>query len=242
MKNKKLLILNIILLTALAIITIKEDYHKRLIYKINSKLSSENKKFNSYWEYKHETELYKYYNKEGNIVMLGNSITYRANWNELLNRNDIINRGIGNDLTEGMVNRLESVINVNPKICFVMGGGNDINKGISPEIIASNINTIIKKLTENGIKPKIFSIIHVSETFPDFKNVNIEITQTNNLIRNLCSADSVSFIDLNLTLSKNNMLKEEYSFDGIHLSALGYNKWKEIITPIITHELSPQTD
>ena len=37
--------------------------------------------------------------------MLGNSNTYGVDWVELLDREGIINRGIGSDITEGFLNR-----------------------------------------------------------------------------------------------------------------------------------------
>ncbi len=74
-------------------------------------------------KYVQEMNLYKCYQKTGLAVMLGNSITYRINWNELLNRSDIINRGIGSDTTAGFLSRLEYVIAPNPKVVFLMGGG-----------------------------------------------------------------------------------------------------------------------
>ncbi len=50
-----------------------------------------------------------------NIVMLGNSLTNRISWNELLGRDDVANRGIGSDITAGFTHRINFAFNVNPK-------------------------------------------------------------------------------------------------------------------------------
>ena len=60
--------------------------------------------------------------------MLGNSLTNRISWNELLVRDDIANRGIGSDITAGFINRINFVFNVKPKICFIEGGVNDLGQ------------------------------------------------------------------------------------------------------------------
>lgn len=35
---------------------------------------------------------------QADVVMLGNSLTYNANWNEILNRSNIANRGMPGDI------------------------------------------------------------------------------------------------------------------------------------------------
>lgn len=43
------------------------------------------------------------------IVFIGDSITDGGEWNELLGRNDVVNRGIIGDTTNGVLNRLGSL-------------------------------------------------------------------------------------------------------------------------------------
>ena len=45
----------------------------------------------------------------GKIIFLGNSITEGANWNELAGMRNVLNRGIGGDVTFGVLGRLEEV-------------------------------------------------------------------------------------------------------------------------------------
>src|SRR3954470_24562286 len=46
----------------------------------------------------------------GKIIFLGNSITQGGDWKKLLNDSTIINRGIGGDITFGVLKRLDDVI------------------------------------------------------------------------------------------------------------------------------------
>ena len=41
--------------------------------------------------------------KDGSVIMLGNSITASCNWSELFGVDNVINRGIGGDTTEGIL-------------------------------------------------------------------------------------------------------------------------------------------
>lgn len=50
--------------------------------------------------YRERTAVYKNYRDEKNIVMLGDSLTYRTNWAMVLNQASVSNMGIDNDITE----------------------------------------------------------------------------------------------------------------------------------------------
>lgn len=109
-------------------------------------------------EYKKQQALYDIYlTKKANIVMLGDSITYFVDWNELLGINDIINRGIRSDNTFGVLARLDSIKKLNPELCFIMIGINHIAEKIPVNIVYGNYLLIINSLKENNIKPVIQS-------------------------------------------------------------------------------------
>uniref|UniRef100_UPI00321644C3 GDSL-type esterase/lipase family protein n=1 Tax=uncultured Draconibacterium sp. TaxID=1573823 RepID=UPI00321644C3 len=236
MTKKNLIIINVILFIGLIFISIKGNYPTRIFRKFKTEEVKEFTYSNN-WKYRQEMSLYEYYNKKGNIVMLGNSIIYRVDWNELLNRTDIINRGVRSDTTKGMLNRLTYVLNASPKLCFIMGGVNDIAIGVHYDTIAFNLEKLSGILKQNEVKPIIFSILYVADTYQNYIEFNKSIKQANTDIKKMCINQEIEFVDLNLSLSDNEMLKAEYSFDGIHLTGLGYSKWKDVITPIIEREI-----
>ena len=234
MRKKTLILINIVLLGIILTIAIYEGYPKRIYNRISP---SAKYQYDDNRVYKRYMDLYNSYQKQGNIVMLGNSITFGVDWNELLNRTDVINRGISGDITLGMLNRLEHVFNAKPKICFIMGGINDVNLGISPEEIVQNLGEIAAKLKDKEVKPILLSILHVSENFPFNTSVNEKIKQTNTLISQLCQAKNIEFIDLNKTMSVNHILVDAYAYDGLHLNAEGYSKWRAVIKPVIEQHI-----
>src|SRR5215469_2048183 len=58
----------------------------------------------------------------GRIIFLGNSITQFGDWKKLLNDSTVINRGIGGDITFGVLKRLDDVIKRQPSKLFLLIG------------------------------------------------------------------------------------------------------------------------
>lgn len=63
------------------------------------------------------------------IIMLGNSLVRHGNWDSLLARNDVINRGISGDHLPCIYERLKFLKNSSAKIIFIEGGINDLPVG-----------------------------------------------------------------------------------------------------------------
>jgi lysophospholipase L1-like esterase len=157
--------------------------------------------------------------------MLGDSITFGINWNELVGNLNIINRGVGSDITKGFIERLENIYKLNPKYVFIMGGINDIGRGYDVDTIFKNYKLIIKKLQINNIIPIVQSTL-----FTTNKKYSIKVRRLNRLLIEYCKNNKIDFINLNSKLSKNGILIQDYTYDGVHLNANGYEIWKNEIT------------
>lgn len=172
--------------------------------------------------------------KQANIVMLGDSITYGVDWHELLGRQDVVNRGIGGDFTEGMLNRLYYVFKLKPNIVFLMGGINDIMSDYAtPERIAQNQMSIIAKLQKQNIKPVITSTLYVSSSIKNHKSINAKVDKLNGLLKNYSAEQNIDFIDLNKKLANGNWLNSKYTIDGVHLLGNAYEIWGSEISNIL---------
>lgn len=233
MKTDKLYkILLFSLMSFLAIIVIYEQYPSK-IYK---KISNQKPKRYSYednWLYNFEINQYQNYTKKTKIAFLGDSHIDLVNWEEMLERNDILERGIVRDITSGMLHRLPNIIAKEPEICFILGGINDITLGLAPTEINENLNSIFLTLNENKIKPIVFSIIHVSRDYPDHKIINSKVKILNSLLKESCEKHNINFVNINEILSPNHFLLDQYSFDGIHLNSTGYSEWLNIIADFL---------
>ena len=170
------------------------------------------------------------YKGEAEIVMFGNSITARGNWNALLNRNDVKNSGIDGFTTSHFVLLIKSqVVAYKPKICFLEGGINDIMVGIPVARIKSNYISLIDVLIKNNIKPIVQSTLY-QENNPQSK---IQVDSLNNFLFRYCKEKDIVYLDINSELSTKTGLKPKYSLDGTHINNEAYKVWANEISKVL---------
>ncbi|MEW5775088.1 MAG: GDSL-type esterase/lipase family protein [Thermodesulfobacteriota bacterium] len=170
------------------------------------------------------------------IVMLGDSITCNFDWNELLGRVDVCNRGVNGDRMEGILARLNSVISLRPRMVCMMGGVNDLLQGSSHKDVLHTYSRLVVTLREAGIGLVVQSTLHVSPLFAagtDIGAVNREVEALNRGLRRLCAETGSTFLDLNPRLSVNGELNPAYTHNGLHLCADGYLEWREALKPLL---------
>jgi len=167
----------------------------------------------------------------GKIIFLGNSITEMGNWAALTGDKSVINRGIGGDITYGVLKRLNDVIKRKPSKLFILIGINDIGKDIPDEAIANNYVTIIKRVQAGSPDTKIFmqSILPVNPGVPNFPQHYAKqdhVVHTNQLLREVARLTRIQFINIfPLFLDDQQYLDKKYTFDGLHLNPNGYEVW-----------------
>jgi lysophospholipase L1-like esterase len=167
------------------------------------------------------------------IVFLGNSITERAEWQELLadSKYPIVNRGIGGDNSFGILARMDEVLRGKPKAIFLMDGINDQLRGIPQELSIENYRQIIKKIKAESPKTKIYleSALPINESLsnaPNVKGKNALVPLLNMKLKALAEEERITYIDIcPLFQDENGVLKTEYAFGAVHLKPIAYIKW-----------------
>ncbi len=168
------------------------------------------------------------------FIFLGNSITAGTDWAKLLSLPQAKNRGISGDITFGVLERLQEVIDRKPAKLFVLIGINDVSRNIPDDVILSNYKKIISRLREGSKKTQIYfyTLLPVNSSFEKFKNhygKDEHILYLNDQIRKF-TAKKVKVIDLYPAfLDKDNHLRAELTKDGLHLIPEGYQVWKELL-------------
>jgi len=170
---------------------------------------------------------------KADIVFLGNSITQGGNWSELLGRERVVNRGIGGDNIPGILNRLNQVYSLNPKICFVMAGINDLYTDAPVEEIFVRYMQLIDSLRSHKIIPVVQSTLHVNPKWKRAVEKNAEVAKLNEMLERYADDISVPYINLNALLSTNGVLQDQYTSDGIHLTAAAYGIWRDALEPFL---------
>jgi lysophospholipase L1-like esterase len=167
----------------------------------------------------------------GKIVFLGNSITEMGDWKKLTGDSTVINRGIGGDITFGMLKRLDEVLNRKPSKIFLLIGINDIGKDIPPTVIAENIKKIIRRIQVESPATKIIlqNLIPVNPSinrFPQHYDKQSKVIETNKLLIQVAKETKVPLVDLNQLFRDNKgNLQEKYTNDGLHINTAGYKIW-----------------
>ncbi|AMR32223.1 hypothetical protein A0256_12725 [Mucilaginibacter sp. PAMC 26640] len=173
--------------------------------------------------------------KTGGIIFLGNSITEMGNWGKLLNDTTVVNRGIGGDITFGLLKRLDDVTIRQPKKLFLLIGINDIGKDIPDSVIAYNCFKIIKQVHDQSPATKIFvqsilplNTIHAN--FPQHYNKAEHIPIVNAMLKAQSSALNYTYIALTPLFSdKAGRLKTELTIEGLHLKPEAYVMWVDYL-------------
>lgn len=172
--------------------------------------------------------------KKTDYVFLGNSITAGADWNALLNIGNAKQRGISGDISFGVLERLQEVIDGKPRKMFVLIGINDISRNIPDSLILNNYRKIVARTRKGSCKTHIYfyTLLPVNSSFQKFKNhygKDEHILFVNEQIRKM-AAKKVTIIDLYPNfLDKENKLRAELTKDGLHLIAAGYQVWAEVL-------------
>lgn len=168
---------------------------------------------------------------KGAIIFLGNSITEGGNWSELFPDKTILNRGIGGDITAGVLARMNEVIRHEPSKLFICIGTNDLAMDIANSHIIENYKAIIDKVQKESPSTQIY----VQSVLPTGKRVvfghkNHKIAPLNREIEKMCSEANVSYINLySKMLGEDGYLDKKYSNDNLHLLGTGYLLWKDVI-------------
>ncbi|MEX6686503.1 GDSL-type esterase/lipase family protein [Danxiaibacter flavus] len=165
------------------------------------------------------------------IVFLGNSITERGAWNELLPGKKIMNRGIGGDNTFGVLARLDGIVKAQPKKIFLLIGINDLSRGLPLDEIANNYQRILDYFKTYSPKTRIYvqSVLPLNEavvTADYLKNKKDSILQLNIRIKEIAGKYNLPYLNLHeIFADQNGDLKKELTADGIHLKPAAYVMW-----------------
>lgn len=188
--------------------------------------------------------------RKGQIVFAGSSLMEQFPINEFLLDYDlpyvIYNRGIGGYTTAEMMDALqEMVFDLEPRYLFLNIGTNDLNGSgyIQVEMIA-RYEAILQKIKEKipqiqiyllayfPVNPDTSNIAWMAETFRN--RTNTRIRAANEAVRELAEKYGARFVDFNRGITDGDgQLKAQYTIDGIHMYADGYNQVMEQLLPIL---------
>ena len=174
------------------------------------------------------------------VVFLGDSLTDGCDINKYYGEYSALNRGIGGDTTYGLYDRLKiSAYDVNPKVIVLLIGGNDVLGGKSTESIFANYKKLIEDINTNLPETKIVwcSLTVLGEEWARF---NDTVKECNITIKEMATTYGCAFVDLYTPLCADggDILRPEYTIEGVHLTHEGYLVVSEKINTAINSVFS----
>lgn len=165
-------------------------------------------------------------NDSNEIIFLGNSITNYCDWNEFFGNSKIKNRGINGDMINGIIERIDEIVESKPEKIFLMIGINDLGRNRTRNQIINDYERLISLI----IKKTPGTTLYIQSILPtDGIHVNNDaIILTNNRIIELCEKYKLTYINIFDTMkTSKNKLNPKYTLEGIHLNGQGYLVWKK---------------
>lgn len=167
---------------------------------------------------------------EYTIIMYGNSITAQGKWVELLGRTDVLNAALPGQATYHFLESLErQVISKKPKICFIMGGINDITIGVSQKNIQRHYTAILERLLAEGIVPVVSLTLYEQDNAYSRAQVDL----LNGFLVQYCEKHSIRYLNPNQYLSDSRGLLARYAVDQTHLNEAAYKLWGAEINRVL---------
>ncbi|MBQ1725213.1 MAG: hypothetical protein II022_05030 [Muribaculaceae bacterium] len=169
------------------------------------------------------------------IIMLGNSLTDGAEWNELFCNPHVKNRGIVGDIVQGIYERMEPILVGQPKKIFILTGVNDVSHGVDGDSIGRAMEKLIVLIKTRSPQTKIYlqsmlpfnNEVRLWKLLKDREQVVID---GNRALERVALKHDVVWIDLfPLFVDENGRLRADLTNDGLHLMGPGYIIWADAI-------------
>lgn len=173
-------------------------------------------------------------NTEGEIILIGDSMTDGGEWSELFGDSRVKNRGISADVTIGVLDRLEEATESAPAKIFILIGTNDLARGSSPAEVIKNISRIVTGINEKSPPTEVFvqSIFPVNDHYGMFGGHTDkgDQIQTVNAALERGLGGNYTYLDLYSAFTDGDQkLNIAYSNDGLHLNGEGYLLWASVL-------------
>jgi len=165
-------------------------------------------------------------NAKADIVFFGDSLTYYGDFSSVFPDKVVCNLGLRGDTIQGMIERVELVNLLEPKVVYLMAGINDVATCTSRQFEESYdlmICKILEFIEKDGLV--IQSILPVNDVDYNISCNNEQIKDCNRIIVKLANRYHLQYIDLYPIYLIDGVLPKDYTIDGIHPRKSEYSKW-----------------
>lgn len=172
------------------------------------------------------------------LVFLGDSITYHWNergpavWKQYYGSRNALNLGIGGDLTQNILWRVENgnFNGLHPKVLVLMAGTNNLHSSDTAADIAAGVGAIIHAVLARSPDTKILllAIFPRGKLKPDQQ---VKLAEVNRLIARDDDQKHVFYMDIGKVFLVDGKVTRDIMPDQLHPNAKGYALWAAAIEP-----------
>ncbi len=163
---------------------------------------------------------------QGGVLFVGDSITEGAPLYAMFPGLTQANYGIGWDTSDGVLLRLDQIRRNQPQRIFILIGTNDVNYTDSSERIATNILSIVARLSVDMPDTEIY----VTSILPREQPGNAVLAGANAILQDAATDGSYVYLDLaSYMKAADGTLRDDLTFDGLHLNVHGYAVWARVL-------------
>lgn len=176
--------------------------------------------------------------KQGSVVFAGDSLTAQwPNLTEQFSNVTVANRGIGGDVSRGLLFRFEEdVLALNPKAIVLLIGTNDLTAHQPARDTLANIEAMLVLTAEHDPRLPVVLCTVPPSAHPKAPVDAQEQKILNAGLRAIAAReDQIALVDLySATVTLEGQVDPKwFKADQLHLNAAGYEQWKSALKPAL---------
>jgi lysophospholipase L1-like esterase len=237
--KRKILITSVIVLSFILNIylLISNDFPARIYNKFFLNASPP-QNYPTFWMDRNNTFNNELITKES-IVFLGDSQIQLFENDAYFPTYHTINRGIISDNIQGLMNRINPILEKNPKKIILQIGTNDL-KNLTVNQISLEYKELLTMIQSKNIDVIVTAIFPLLENnyltlrerqLQKCNDLNLKIIEVNKRILDYCIVHNIKFVNINPEFYNNKSgLAHFLNNDGLHLNKKGYQLWASALS------------
>jgi lysophospholipase L1-like esterase len=182
--------------------------------------------------------------RRSKLVFLGDSIVegwVDASWDESFGVYDAVRLGIGGDMTQHLLWRIEhgELDQLEPRVLVLLIGTNNLgNASHSPIEVGRGVAALTRAL-EHQLPRTTFLVLGILPRDEPSAPLRQQVVETNALIARLDNGTNVRYLDIGESfLSADRTIPPSLMADGLHPTPEGYRVFARSLLPVLTQILT----
>lgn len=169
-------------------------------------------------------------NAMADAVFFGDSLTYYGDFASAFPGKLVCNLGLRGDTIQGMIDRVEQVRSLRPKLVFLMAGINDVAH-VTPDEFEVLYNRLLDAISQDLPETTLIvqSILPVNNQVFCISCDNAQIGACNGRIQKIVKERNLVFLDVHALYEEHGQLPLKLTRDGLHLNTDAYYRWNKVL-------------